>query len=132
MTRKTLRPGRYAASGVAIVACLLPFAAQAQSGETESKEPVRWRVAVGAQLEPSYPGASGTSIGPYFDVSRARGNDEFAFEASDESTGFTVWEGGGFVVGPSLAIQRGRDEDDLGVRVPKVGTAIELGGFVHY
>jgi outer membrane scaffolding protein for murein synthesis (MipA/OmpV family) len=115
-----------------MVASTLPFAAQAQTERTEEGSPVRWRVAIGAQLEPSFPGASGTSIGPYFDVARARAGEEFDFEASDESAGFAIWESGGLAAGPSIAIQRGRDEDDLDILVPKVGTAVEIGGFVQY
>lgn len=119
-----MRPGTLAFAAM----LLAPAAASAQDAE----EPVRWRVGLGPQLVPSYPGSSSVSVRPFVDVSRARGDDEFAFEAPDESAGFPVWSTGGFAVGPSIGFEGARDADEVGIAVPKVGFTFEVGGFAQY
>ncbi|HEU0045761.1 MipA/OmpV family protein [Sphingomonas sp.] len=111
---------------LALVALATP--AQAQ----EDERPRRTRVALGPQLVPSYPGADGHSLRPLFDLSRARGDDDFAFEAPDESFGFPLLRADRFQFGPSLGFEGERSAKDVGVAVPKVGFTVEAGGFVQY
>jgi len=94
--------------------------------------PKRTRVALGPQLVPSFPGSSEVSLRPFVDVSRARGDEVFAFEAVDESTGFALFRRGGLAVGPALGFEGRRRRGDLGVDLPRVGFTVEAGGFVQY
>jgi len=98
----------------------------------EQQAPRRTRVALGPQLVPSYPGADGYSIRPLVDVSRARGDDEFAFEAADESFGFALLTRGKFAFGPALGFEGRRRGRDVGAALPDVGATFEVGGFVQY
>jgi outer membrane protein len=109
---------------------LLGLATTAQAQEDE--RPRRTRVALGPQLVPSYPGADGHALRPLFDLSRARGDDEFAFEAPDESFGFPLLRDSRFQFGPSLGFEGKRDAEDVGAAVPTVGFTVEAGGFVQY
>ena len=106
------------------------WSAQAQAQDAPA--PRRTRVVLGPQLVPSYPGSDDLSLRPFVDVSRARGDEQFAFEAPDESFGFSVLRRGGFAVGPSLGFQGNRTADDVGVPVRRVGTTVEVGGFAQY
>lgn len=98
----------------------------------DERPPLRTRVALGPQIVPSYPGSDSYSIRPYIDVSRARGDEDFAFEAPDESFGFPLLRDGRFQFGPSLGFEGERDADDVGAAVPKVGFTFEVGGFAQY
>ena len=109
---------------------LLALAAPVQAQEDD--RPRRTRVVLGPQLVPSYPGADSHDLRPLFDLSRARGDDEFAFEAPDESFGFPLLRGGRFQFGPSLGFEGERSANDVGAAVPKVGFTVEVGGFVQY
>ncbi|GAA0737752.1 MipA/OmpV family protein [Sphingomonas japonica] len=115
---------------LALALLVAPAAVQAQ--DTVPDEPLRWRVGLGPQLVPSYPGASGVSLRPFIDVSRARGDDVFAFEAPDESAGFPVWNRGGFAVGPAIGFEGERSTGEIDVAVPEVGFTVEVGGFAQY
>lgn len=115
-----------AAATVALSLAAGPAAAQ------ESEEPTRTRVGLGVQLVPSYPGADGVSVRPLVDVSRARGDTPFPFEAADESFGFSVIEFGSWSVGPAIGFEGSRTGEDVGTGLPKVGFTIEAGGFVQY
>jgi len=94
--------------------------------------PQRTRVALGPQLVPSFPGSDEVSVRPFVDVSRARGDAVFAFEAADESTGFALFQRDGLAAGPALGFEGRRRRGDLGVDLPRVGFTIEAGGFVQY
>ncbi len=108
------------------VASATPAAAQDDSG------PRRTRVGLGPQLVPSYPGSDKISLRPFIDVSRARGEEPFTFEAPDESFGFALVRAGGLEIGPALGIEGKRDADDVGAPLPKVGFTVEVGGFLQY
>lgn len=94
-------------------------------------EPRRFRVALGGQLSPSYPGADETSFGPLIDVSVAEGGEVFAMEAADEGIGLPLVSAGGFEFGPALAFQSSRKESEVGAPVGKVGGSFEVGAFVQ-
>jgi outer membrane scaffolding protein for murein synthesis (MipA/OmpV family) len=111
-----------------LVLILVPAIAEAQ----EDRPPLRTRVVLGPQLVPSYPGSDRYDVGPLVDVSRARGDEEFAFEAPDESFGFPLLHSGGFQFGPSFGFQGSRTASDVGAAVPKVGFTVEAGAFVQY
>ena len=110
---------------------LLAAPAVAQEEKQAEKPPLRTRVALGPQLVPSYPGADSYSLRPFVDVSRARGDDDFAFEAPDESFGFPLIGGAKFQFGPSLGFEGKRDASDVGAAVPKVGFTFEAGAFAQ-
>ena len=92
----------------------------------------RTRIAAGPQIGPSYPGADGVSIQPLFDLSRAKGDADFAFEAPDESIGTPLLRIGGASFGPAIGFQGSRTARDVGAPVRKVGFTVEAGGFVQY
>ena len=120
-----MMPVRSLAAGALV---LVAVPAQAQ----DDVRPVRTRVGLGPQLVPSYPGSDRVNLRPLVDVSRARGDDPFAFEAVDESAGFTVLQRRGFAFGPTIGFQGNRTARDVGAPVTKVGFTVEAGGFVQY
>jgi outer membrane scaffolding protein for murein synthesis (MipA/OmpV family) len=119
--------------------CLLPLAtlalatpAVAQSeAEPHEREPIRTRVYLGPQLSPATPGAKSLSFGPFIDVSRARGDEPFEFEAPDESFGFTVLRGSGVEAGLALGFEGKRRREDIDLPLHEVGFSFEIGGFVQ-
>ncbi len=115
-----------AAAAMALVA--VSGTAQAQ----EDDAPRRTRIGLGPQLVPSYPGSDRVSIRPLIDVSRARGDEPFTFEAADESAGFALWQRNGFAFGPAIGIEGSRTARDVGAPLRKVGFTVEAGGFVQY
>ena len=106
--------------------------AYAEEEDSEAKEPRRTRVALGAQLVPSFPGSDNTSIRPLIDVAMARGDRQFEFEAPDESFGFALFRQGGFAVGPAINLEGSRKAKDVGADLPKVGFSVEVGAFAQY
>ena len=120
-------------SAIAAASALLIAAnAAAQTEPTDASEPRRFRVGLGAQIVPSYPGSDRVAIRPLVDVATARGDRPFAFEAPDDSFGFPLLDGDGFAVGPALDIVGSRRKSGTGVAIDEVGTTIEAGGFVQY
>ncbi len=113
------------------VAQLALLSTPAFAQDEPPKEPMRTRIIFGPQLAPSFPGASDLSFGPFVDVSRARGDKPFAFEAPDESAGFSVFSTNGFEFGPALGFQGKRTAADVGAALPKVGFSFEAGAFVQ-
>jgi outer membrane protein len=111
------------------VACSPPANAQAESDIGVAR---RTRIALGPQIVPSFPGADSVGIRPLVDVARARGDEPFAFEAPDESFGFSVAHAGGWQFGPALGFEGQRSRDNTNGLLPKVGFTFELGGFVQY
>jgi outer membrane scaffolding protein for murein synthesis (MipA/OmpV family) len=97
----------------------------------EQKEPRRYRVGLGAQVTPSYPGADEVRFGPFVNVDIARGDTPFGFEAPDESFAIPLVNTNGIGLGPALSIQGSRRNSDVGVPIGKVDTTVELGGFVQ-
>ncbi|MFN3388787.1 MAG: MipA/OmpV family protein [Allosphingosinicella sp.] len=124
-------PFRLAAAGL-LLAAGAPALAQ-DEGEETAKEPRRYRVGLGPQLVPSYPGADGHKWRPLVDVSFTRGDTPFEYEAPDESFGFAIVRSGGFEIGPALNYQGSRKPSDVGAPVEKVKGTVEAGAFVqHY
>ncbi|HEX8534210.1 MAG TPA: hypothetical protein VF662_08585, partial [Allosphingosinicella sp.] len=74
-------------------------ALSAPAAAQEESSPRRTRVGLGPQLVPSFPGSDKVSLRPFVDVSRAKGDTPFEFEAPDESFGFAIVKGGGFAFG---------------------------------
>jgi outer membrane protein len=108
-----------------------PAAAQDEP-EAAHKEPRRFRVGLGGQLVPSYPGADGHSLRPLVDVSIARGSKPFDFEAPDESFGPSLIEEGGLEIGPAVNFEGSRTASDVGAALDKVDFTVEAGAFVQY
>lgn len=106
----------------------VPAAASAQDGS----EHRRTRVGLGPQLVPRFPGSESHQFRPFIDVSRARGNDDFAFEAPDESASIPVLRGTRFSAGPAIGIEGKRRRRDVGGVLSEVGFTVELGGFAQF
>jgi len=111
---------------------LLALALPAHAQEEESKPPKRYRVSLGPQLSPNYPGAEKMQLSPLVDVAIARGDEQFAFEAADDSFGFPVIKSGGFEFGPAANFQGSRHRKEVGAAIDEVGTTVELGGYAQY
>lgn len=111
---------------------LAAFAVLATPVAAQDAPATRTRVSLGPQIVPSYPGSDRYSVQPFFDFSRARGDELFAFEAPDESFGFPILRDSRFQVGPSFGFESSRTASDVGAAVPKVGTTFELGAFAQY
>ncbi|TKD52819.1 MipA/OmpV family protein [Sphingomonas baiyangensis] len=109
-----------------VAALAVPAVAQ------DDARPVRTRVALGPQLVPNYPGSDGLAWRPLVDVSRARGDDAFDFEAPDESFGFPLLRRETLAIGPAIGVEGRRTRREVGVALPEVGFSFELGGFVQY
>lgn len=95
-------------------------------------EPRRTRITLGPQAYPSFPGSDEFDVGPMVDVSRARGDKPFAFEAPDESFGFAVVKIGGFKLGPVVNWEGTRTAKDVGAALPKVKFSVEPGLSASY
>ncbi len=91
----------------------------------------RTRITLGPQVVPGFPGAKRVSVRPLFDVSRARPEEVFAFEAPDESIGFPLIRASRVQFGPAIELQGVRQRSDVGGVLPRVGFSVELGGFVQ-
>ena len=113
------------------IALATPHAAFAQDADDAGQE-TRYRVALGPQMTPRYPGADGARLSPFVDVARAKGDEVFAFEAADESFGIPVLTTNGFAFGPAANLQGKRRSRDVGGVLDEVGFTVELGGFVQY
>jgi MipA family protein len=107
------------------------FALVATPAVAQEKEPRRYRVGLGAQVTPAYPGADEVRFGPYINVDIARGDMPFGFEAQDESFAIPVINTSGIGIGPALNIQGSRTNSDAGAPIGKVKTTVEVGGFVQ-
>ncbi len=108
----------------------LSFPAYAQ--EDEPRPPKRYRVSLGPQLSPNYPGADKVQLSPLVDVAVARGDDPFPFEAADDSFGFSIFSKSGVEFGPIANFQGSRTRKEVGAPIDEVGTTIELGGYAQY
>ncbi|WP_439540053.1 MipA/OmpV family protein [Sphingomonas sp.] len=120
----------YRFAPLALLAIALPATAQ-EAEQEQTREPLRTRVYLGPQLSPKTPGAKDLSFGPFIEVSRARGDAPFEFEAPDESFGFPVAKAGGVEFGPALGFKGKRKAADIGVPLHDVGFSFEIGGFAQ-
>ncbi len=97
----------------------------------QDSEPWRYRVTLGAQAKPEFPGADGLKVLPMVDVDRSRGDGPFDFEAADDSFGFSLTGKHGLEVGPAISMVSPRKAEDVGAPVPKVKRTFEVGGFAN-
>lgn len=97
----------------------------------DAQPPHRYRVTLGPQVGPRYPGADGANITPFFDLARARGDEQFVFSAADESFGLSLFQANGFAAGAVLGFEGSRRKRDA-PGLPRVGFTFEPGGFVQY
>ncbi|MGB3739763.1 MAG: MipA/OmpV family protein [Pontixanthobacter sp.] len=116
---------------LSIIAVAASMPAHAQDGRQDDGER-RTRIALGPQLVPAYPGADGLVLRPLIDFSRADAGDDFAFEAPDESIGFSLFRTGDLSFGPSANFEGERSSGDVGGLLPEVGFTFEIGGFAQY
>lgn len=126
-----MNANRLTLAALAIVGLMSATEARAQPTEPEVESPRRTRVALGPQFVPSYPGSNDVSLRPLVDVARAPAGEPFAFEAADESFGFSLFRSGGFSLGPSLGFEGKRDGSDVGTQLPETGFSFEVGGFAQ-
>ena len=115
-----------------MTASFLALAFAPAANAQEADEPTRTRVGLGVQLVPRFPGAEKVSLRPMVEVSRAKGSEQFDFEAPDESFGFGVLKSGSLIVGPAINLEGSRKADDVGANLPKVGFTVEVGAFAQY
>ncbi len=115
----------------ALLACAAALTI-ATPAAAQDEDDYRVRVGLGGQLKPKFIGSDETQVLPLFDLDIARGDNEFAFEAPDDSFGIRLFSKGGFSVGPAAHIQSKRKESDVGAPVGKVKTTFEVGGFAEY
>ncbi len=111
------------------VAAVLPAWSAAAAQDSND---IRVRVGLGAQLQPQYIGADGTSVAPLFHINTARGTNEFRFAAPDDSFGIGVASTGGFSFGPAGNIEGRRKQSDVGAPVGNVARTFEAGAFAQY
>lgn len=102
-----------------------------QSSNPEGESNRRTRIALGAQVGPKFPGSDEARISPYFDFSRARGDEPFKFDAPDQAFGLTVLRAGKLEVGPSLGFEGKRRKRDLDAPLPKIDWSLEVGAFAQ-
>lgn len=115
---------------LAAIALALPFTPA--SAQERDNRPRRTRVALGPSLQPRFPGSDKVTLRPFVDLSRARGDDPFIFEAPDESAAIGLINGDGFSLGPSLGFQGSRRRRDTDGLLPRVGSSVEVGGFAQF
>jgi len=119
------------ALGLAGLFLLAAWSGPASADEPETKAPRRVRVGLGPQAVPRYPGSDRFSLRPLVDVAVSRGDKPFAFEAPDESFGFSLTKGR-LGIGPALGFEGSRTARDVGAPLDKVGFSVEAGAFVQY
>ena len=106
--------------------------ALAQSASEADGPQKRTRVTVGGQINPRYPGSDDYRLSPFFNLDRATGDEEFGFEASDESTGLMLVDIGTLQLGPAINFQGSRRRRDTNGLLPRVGFTIEAGAAAQY
>jgi len=116
-------------AGLVLASLAAPALAQDDVEEVDADEPIRTRVGIGPNLYPSFPGSDDYDIGPLIEFERARGDALFAFEAPDDSFGFSLVDSGGFSFGPVVNWEGARSAEDVGADLPKVKFSIEPGAF---
>ena len=115
---------------LAVAIATLPLAAKPVHAQDSEGGEKRTRLILGPQLSPSWPGSKDFSAGPYVDLSRTR-DDEFAFEAPDESFGSPLFHSGNFAFGPAFGFIGKRKASDIGADLPTVGLSLEAGAFAQ-
>lgn len=120
---------RAALAAGALLAFALP--AHAQSGG-DADGARRYRIAIGAQAVPSYPGADHNAVRPLFDFASARGDAPFEYEAADESPNITLYDRDGLEAGIAIGLQSARTRKRAGADLTKIGFTVEPGVFAGY
>ncbi|WP_010543319.1 MipA/OmpV family protein [Sphingomonas elodea] len=105
--------------------------AQAQTSD-DASAPRRYRIAIGAQAVPSYPGADHNAVRPLFDFATARGDAQFEYEAADESPNITLYDRSGLEAGIAIGLQSARTRRRVGADLTKVSFTVEPGVFASY
>lgn len=125
--------GTFASRMAALVltAMALPAVIHAQDATEEPQGAWRTRIGAGPQFVPRFPGSGDMVVRPFLDLSRARGDTPFEFEAADESAGLPLLRQQGFDFGPALTFEGSRRTRDV-PGVPRVGFTVEAGGFLEY
>lgn len=116
----------------AFPALVVATAAAAQEDSPPSDAPRRFRVALGPQLVPRYPGSEDLRLQPFWDVSTTRGEKPFKFESADESVGLPIFDTGRFAIGPAFNLEGSRRRDETDLAVDEVGTSLEAGAFADF
>lgn len=109
----------------ALPALLLATGAAAQD---ETPQPRRYRVALGPQVVPSYPGADKMIVTPLIEVSSTR-LEEFRYKSGDQSAGIALVNTPRFAIGPSFNIEGSRRRKETDLPVDEVGISVEAGAF---
>ncbi|WP_168844585.1 MipA/OmpV family protein [Sphingomonas sp. S2M10] len=118
---------------MALAGVLMAMAAPAHAQQAGGEEaPRRYRVAIGAQAVPSYPGADHNAVRPLFDFATARGDALFEYEAADESPNISLYDRNGFEAGIAVGLQSTRTQRRVGADLSRVGFSVEPGVFARY
>ncbi len=112
-----------------LTAVAMPACAQSGDGQ---EAPRRYRIALGAQAVPSYPGADHNAVRPMFDLAIARGDAQFEYEAADESPNITFVDRDGLEAGVAIGLQSARTRRRVGADLTRVSFSVEPGVFAGY
>ncbi len=125
---KKFRPCRGVHAGIlAVLVIYAPHPASAQETPPPDRSTERIRIYAGPEIGPAYPGAKDIGLSPFFDFSRARGDEEFAYEAPDEGFGIPVIHAGGIYIGPVLTFTARRSVNDTAPGIAPVKATVEAG-----
>lgn len=117
-------------SVAAAALCATP--AFAQSDEPDDDRPLIISFGAGVQFTPEFPGSDELKIGPLFTGGARREGDPIPARGPDDGFGFSLTGRGGPVeIGPMIAFQAKRDDDDAGAAIGDVDFAFEPGVFVN-
>lgn len=110
----------------------LAFAAAPAAAQEQDDRRLIVSFGGGVQFVPEFPGADGLKLAPLFTGGVRREGEPIPGRAPDDGFGFSLTGRGGPVeIGPMIAFQSERDEDDVGVAVGDVDFAFEPGAFVN-
>lgn len=118
--------------GTAALPAFLFATAAAAQDDSSPREPRRFRVALGPQITPRYPGSEDLRLVPFWDISTSRGDKPFKFESADESVGVPLFDTGSFAIGPAFNLEGSRRRDETDLPVDEVGVSIEAGAFADF
>jgi MipA family protein len=102
------------------------------AAHAQDSRDIRVRVGAGAQLRPMYVGSDDTNVSPVFHVNIARGANQFAFSAPDDSPGIALTASHGLSFGVAGNLDDRRNSSDVGAAVHDLKRTFEAGAFVQY
>ncbi len=115
-----------------IAAAAIFSATPAFAQDDEDDRPLVISFGAGVQFVPEYPGSNQLKLGPLFTGGARREGDPIPGRAPDDGFGFSLTGRGGRVeIGPMIAFQGERDEDDAGAAIGDVDFAFEPGVFLN-